>query len=91
MFLVKVIMWFCILASTVVCQEFELSSGFYQSSSKEDSLEVIILDENKLDLKLSDGSKARFHLENDLYKMKNLSGDGYTVLRLLNETKFEIF
>ena len=91
MFLIKIIFWFCIIASTVVCQDFELSSGFYQSSSKEDSIEVIILDENKLDLKLSDGSKARFYLENDVYKMQNLSRDGYTGLRLLNETKFEIF
>ena len=91
MFLVKIIIWISVFISILVGQKFELSSGFYDNSAKEDSIEVLVLDENKIDLKLSDGSKLRFNLENDIYKMKNLSDDGYTGLRLLNETKFEMF
>ena len=91
MFLIKIIMWFSVFMSILAGQKFELSSGFYQNSAKEDSIEVLVLDENKIDLKLSDGSKLRFTLESDIYKMKNLSNDGYTGLRLLNETKFEMF
>jgi len=77
--------------SILVGQKFELSSGFYQNSAKEDSIEVVVIDENKVDLKLSDGSKLRFNLESDIFKMKNLSNDGYTGLRLINDTKFEMF
>ena len=91
MFLVKIIMWSFVFMSILIGQKFELSSGFYQNSAKEDSIEVVVIDENKVDLKLSDGSKLRFNLNNDTYKMKNLSDDGYTGLRLLNETKFEMF
>ncbi|MFL2995366.1 MAG: hypothetical protein ACJZ1Y_07105 [Candidatus Neomarinimicrobiota bacterium] len=91
MFLVKIIIWSSVFMSILAGQKIELSSGFYQNSAKEDSIEILVLDENKIDLKLSDGSKLRFNLENDIYKMKNLSDDGYTGLRLLNETKFEIF
>ena len=81
MFLVKIIMWSFVFMSILIGQKFELSSGFYQSSAKEDSIEVVVIDENKVDLKLSDGSKLRFNLESDIFKMKNLSNDGYTGLR----------
>ena len=91
MFLLKIIMWSFVFMSILAGQKIELSSGFYQNSAKEDSIEIIVLDENKIDLKLSDGSKLRFNLENDIYKMENLSNDGYAGLRLLNETKFEMF
>ena len=37
--------------SILAGQKFELSSGFYQNSAKEDSIEVLVLDENKIDLK----------------------------------------
>ena len=91
MFLVKIIIWSSVFMSILTGQKIELSSGFYQNSAKEDSIEILVLGENKIDLKLSDGSKLRFNLNNDTYKMKNLSDDGYTGLRLLNETKFEMF
>ena len=91
MFLVKMIIWSSVFMSILAGQKIELSSGFYQNSTREDSIEIQVLDENKIDLKLSDGSKLRFNLENDIYKMKNLSNDGYTGLRLLNKTKFEMF
>ena len=81
MFLVKIIIWSSVFMSILAGQKFELPSGFYQNSAKEDSIEVLVLDENKIDLKLSDGSKLRFTLESDIYKMKNLSNDGYTGLR----------
>ena len=84
MFLIRIIIWSSLFMSILVGQKLELSSGFYQNSAKEDSIEVLVLDENKVDLKLSDGSKLRFNLESDIYKMKNLSNDGYTGLRLLN-------
>ena len=91
MFLVKIIIWYSVFISVLIGQKFELSSGFYQNSTKEDSIEVLVIDENKVDLKLSDGSKLRFNLESDIFKMKNLSNDGYTGLRLIYDTKFEMF
>lgn len=91
MFLVKIIIWSSVFISILIGQKIELSSGFYQNSTKEDSIEVLVIDENKVDLKLSDGSKLRFNLESDIFKMKNLSNNGYTGLRLINDTKFEMF
>ena len=55
MFLVKIIIWSSVFMSILSGQKIELSSGFYQNSAKEDSIEIIVLDENKIDLKLSDG------------------------------------
>ena len=90
MFLVKIIIWSSVFISILAGQKIELSSGFYQNSAKEDSIEIQDIDENKIDLKLSDGSKLRFNLESDIFKMKNLSNDGYTGLRLIIETKYEM-
>ena len=52
MFLVKIIIWSSVFMSILSGQKIELSSGFYQNSAKEDSIEIIVLDENKIDLKL---------------------------------------
>ena len=34
--------------SILAGQKFELSSGFYQNSTKEDSIEVLVIDENNI-------------------------------------------
>ena len=79
-----------ILVSSLFAQKTELSSGFYHDKKQKDSIEVISSLE-KIDLQLSNGSKLRFFQEDNEYKMQNLSDDGYTGLRLLNNNKFEFF
>lgn len=79
-----------ILVSSLFAQKIELSSGFYHDKKQKDSIEVISSLE-KIDLQLSNGSKLRFFQEDNEYKMQNLSDDGYTGLRLLNNNKFELY
>ena len=59
----------------------DLSSGFYHNIDKKDSIEVSVK-KDKIDLKLSTGSKLIFHLDNGNYKMQNLSGDGFTAIKI---------
>ena len=68
----------------------DLSSGFYHNIDKKDSIEVSVK-KDKIDLKLSTGSKLIFHLDNGNYKMQNLSGDGFTAIKILSDEQFEIF
>ena len=76
--------------SLLTAQPVELSSGFYHDASKKDSIEVDV-DSEKIDLELSNGSKLRFFLENGKYKMQNLSGDGYTAVKILGNDQFQIY
>ena len=76
--------------SLLTAQPVELSSGFYHDVSKKDSIEVDV-DSEKIDLELSNGSKLRFFLENGKYKMQNLSGDGYTAVKILGDDQFQIY
>ena len=76
--------------SLLTAQPVELSSGFYHDVSKKDSIEVDV-DSEKIDLELSNGSKLRFFLENGKYKMQNLSGDGYTAIKILGDEQFQIY
>ena len=76
--------------SLLTAQPVELSSGFYHDASKKDSIEVDV-DSEKIDLELSNGSKLRFFLENGKYKMQNLSGDGYTAVKILGNGQFQIY
>ena len=76
--------------SLLTAQPIELSSGFYHDASKKDSIEVEV-DSEKIDLELSNGSKLRFFLENGKYKMQNLSGDGYTAVKILGNGQFQIY
>ena len=76
--------------SLLTAQPIELSSGFYHDASKKDSIEVEA-DSEKIDLELSNGSKLRFFLENGKYKMQNLSGDGYTAVKILGNGQFQIY
>ena len=79
-----------VLISSLFAQKIELSSGFYHDKNQKDSIEVVSSLE-KIDLQLSNGSKLRFFREDDKYKMENLSNDGYTGLRLINNNKFELY
>ena len=76
--------------SLLTAQPLELSSGFYHDESKKDSIKVDV-DSDKIDLELSNGSKLRFFLENGKYKMQNLSGDGYTAVKILGNDQFQIY
>ena len=76
--------------SLLTAQPIELSSGFYHDVSKKDSIEVEV-DSEKIELELSNGSKLRFFLENEKYKMQNLSGDGYTAVKILGNGQFQIY
>ena len=86
---------FFIFCFTVFChvngQGLELLKGFYQNSSKNDSIEIIKSDEEIIEIKLSDGSKVLFSSDGNIFKRYNLSKDGYTGIRLINGEKFEFF
>ena len=77
-------MLFCILGS-VNSQTVELLNGFYQNSSKNDSIEVIKSDKEVIEIKFSDGSKINFGFNESIYKKDNLSKDGYTGVKIINE------
>lgn len=79
-----------ILVSSLFAQKIELSSGFYHDKNQKDSIEVVSSLE-KIDLQLTNGSKLRFFREDNEYKMQNLTNDGFTGLRLLNNNKFELY
>ena len=72
-------------------QTVELLNGYYQSSAKSDSIEVIKSDAEAIEIKFSDGSKINFRFDENIYKKENLSKDGYTGIKLINEGKFELF
>ena len=90
MFLLKkiIVIWFFVSLSTA--QPIELSSGFYQDISKKDSIEVDV-DSERIEILLSSGSKLRFSLENEKYIMRNLSGDGFTAIKILGDEQFQIY
>jgi len=90
MFLFKNFVVLGIFVSFLTGQSVELSSGFYHDSSKKDSIEVDV-DSEKIDLEISNGSKLRFFLENGKYKMQNLSGDGFTAIKILGNDQFQIY
>ncbi|MDA9991738.1 TerB family tellurite resistance protein [Candidatus Marinimicrobia bacterium] len=79
-----------ILVSSLFAQKIKLSSGFYHDKNQKDSIEVVSSLE-KIDLQLTNGSKLRFFREDNEYKMQNLTNDGFTGLRLLNNNKFELY
>ena len=79
-----------ILVSSLFAQKIELSSGFYHDKNQKDSIEVVSSLE-KIDLQLTNGSKLRFFREDNEYRMQNLTNDGFTGLRLLNNNKFELY
>ena len=60
-------------------------NGFYQNSSKNDSIEVIKSDKEVIEIKFSDGSKINFGFNESIYKKDNLSKDGYTGVKIINE------
>ncbi len=68
----------------------QLSSGFYQSTVNKDSI-VVESGSDKVKLELSSGSKLSFENDGGKYKMMNLSGDGYTALKILSDDKFQIY
>ena len=90
MFLLKKIIVIGFFVSLSIAQPKELSSGFYQDISKKDSIEVDV-DSERIEILLSSGSKLRFSLENEKYIMKNLSGDGFTAIKILGNEQFQIY
>ena len=90
MFLLKKIIVIGFFVSLSTAQPIELSSGFYQDISKKDSIEVDV-DSERIEILLSSGSKLRFSLENEKYIMRNLSGDGFTAIKILGDEQFQIY
>ena len=90
MFLLKEFVVLGFFVSLLTAQPVELSSGFYHDISKKDSIEVDVKSD-KIDLELSNGSKLRFILQNGKHKMDNLSGDGYTAIKILGSDNFQIY
>ena len=90
MFLLKKIIVIGFFVSLSTAQPIELSSGFYQDISKKDSIEVDV-DSERIQILLSSGSKLRFSLENEKYIMRNLSGDGFTAIKILGDEQFQIY
>jgi len=90
MFLFKKIIVIGFFGSLLTAQPIELSSGFYQDISKKDSIEVDVNSE-KIEILLSSGSKLMFYLENEKYIMRNLSGDGFTAIKILGNEQFQIY
>ena len=90
MFLLKEIIVIVFFGSLLIAQPKELSSGFYEDISKKDSIEVDVYSE-KIEILLSSGSKLRFSLENGKYIMENLSGDGFTAIKILDNEQFQIY
>ena len=79
-----------ILLSFLVADSIELSSGYYHSPINKDSI-VVDSNDDRVELELSTGSKLRFDFLNGKYIMQNLSGDGYTALRVLSDGKFQVY
>ena len=79
-----------ILLSFLVADSFELSSGYYHSHINKDSI-VVDSNNDRVELELSTGSKLRFESVDGKYIMQNLSGDGYTALRVLADGKFQVY
>ena len=91
MFLFKIFICCFAIVGSVKSQTVELLNGFYQNSSKNDSIEVIKSDKEVIEIKFSDGSKINFGFNENIYKKDNLSKDGYTGVKIINEGKFELF
>ena len=79
-----------ILLSFLVADSIELSSGYYHSPINKDSI-VVDSNNDRVELELSTGSKLRFESVDGKYIMQNLSGDGYTALRVLADGKFQVY
>ena len=91
MFLFKILICCLVARGFAANQSSELLNGFYQNSSKSDSIEVIKSDKEVIEIKFSDGSKINFGFNENIYKKDNLSKDGYTGVKIINEGKFELF
>ena len=78
------------LVSFLRADSVQLSSGFYHSSLNKDSI-VVEVGSEKVNLELSNGSKLSFENDGEKYRMMNLSGDGYTALKILSDNKFQIY
>ena len=89
MFIIKKIVVIGFALSFLVADPVELSSGFYHSTNNKDSI-VVDASSDRVEIELSSGSKLRFDFANGQYKMQNLSGDGYTALKVLGEDKFQL-
>ena len=68
MFLFKIFICCSAIVGSVNSQTVELLNGFYQNSSKNDSIEVIKSDEEVIEIKFSDGSKINFGFNESIYK-----------------------
>ena len=73
MFLFKIFICFFVILGSVKSQTVELLNGFYQNTSKNDSIEVIKSDKEVIEIKFSDGSKINFGFKESIYKKENLS------------------
>tara|TARA_B100000886_G_scaffold29186_1_gene18456 strand:+ start:2585 stop:3844 length:1260 start_codon:yes stop_codon:yes gene_type:complete len=91
MFLFKILICCLVTSGFAASQSAELLNGFYQNSSKNDSIEVIKSDKEVIEIKFSDGSKVNFGFNDNIFKKDNLSKDGYTGIRIINGSKFELF
>ena len=91
MFLFKIFICCFAIVGSVRSQTVELLNGFYQNSSKNDSIEVIKSDKEVIEIKFSDGSKINFGFNESIYKKDDLSKDGYTGVKIINEGEFELF
>ena len=91
MFLFKIFICCFAILGFVRSQAVELLNGFYQNSSKNDSIEVIKSDKEVIEIKFSDGSKINFEFNENIYKKDNLSKDGYIGVNIINEGKFDLF
>ena len=80
MFLFKIFICCFAIVGSVKSQTVELMNGFYQNSSKNDSIEVIKSDTEVIEIKFSDGSKVNFGLSENIYKKDNLSKDDVVVV-----------
>ena len=78
------------LVSFLSADSAQLLSGFYHSTVNKDSI-VVESGSDKVKLELSNGSKLSFENDGGKYKMMNLSGDGYTALKILSDDKFQIY
>ena len=91
MFLFKILICCLVTRGFAASQSSELLNGFYQNSSQNDSIEVVKSDKEVIEIKFSDGSKINFGFNENIYKKDNLSKDGYTGVKIINEGEFELF
>ena len=91
MFLFKILICCLVTRGFAASQSSELLNGFYQNSSQNDSIEVVKSDKEVIGIKFSDGSKINFSFNENIYKKDNLSKNGYTGVKIINEGKFELF